>query len=129
MRTMRPIERGAMLLEVLVAFGIASSALVVIGPVIAHALRDLRMAGLELQAASHAESLLAAAEAGATPDLEERSGILDERFRWRLRTSAAGPEAPNVGGLVERTVSLEWKVGTRSHTFVLTTQRLTGGRR
>jgi general secretion pathway protein I len=87
-------ERGFSVLEVLVAFAIAASALVVIFGVASHtADEDARSRDLAT-ATMLAESLYA--ESGVSPyvDTPVRSGTYGDRFQWRVTTFTRSETAP-----------------------------------
>jgi hypothetical protein len=89
-----PGEQGYSLLEVLVAFAIAASALVVIFGVSSRTADGVTRSRDLATATMVAESLYA--ESGVSPYLEMavRSGTYADRFQWRVATFARREAAP-----------------------------------
>ena len=87
-------ERGFSLLEALVAFSIAASALVAIFGVSSHTADEVVRSRDLATATMVAESLYA--ESGASPyvDTAVRTGNYADRFQWRITTFSQGSAAP-----------------------------------
>ena len=120
-----------MLLEVLIAFLIATLALGVIIGASTASLRAAQLAARYDEATVRAQSRLAEAVSGGTLPPGEREGSDGGGYRWRVRvTQAAGetPHAPEAGMAPETlyaiTVWITWRDGPATRDVRLDTERI-----
>lgn len=95
----RKPERGFSLLEVLVAFSILAISLGVLMQIFSGSLRNADITRDQAQAATLAQSLLAAAGVEGKLVAGEHAGVAEDKFRWSVQVSpfaeepAAGEES------------------------------------
>ena len=108
-------QRGFSLLEVLVAFTILALSLGVLMQIFSGSLRNADVTRDQAQAVALAQSLLASAGVEATLVPGERTGVLDDKFRWLLRVSPFVQEPrPGETEAVRSPLPLDlWEVAVR----------------
>lgn len=80
-------QRGFSLLEVLVAFSILALSLGVLMQIFSGSLRNAELSRDQAQAVALAQTLLTSTTAGATLAAGESSGVLQDKFHWRVSTA------------------------------------------
>lgn len=117
-------SRGLTLIEVLVAFVIASLAVVAAMRVFSAGLDGSRLSNDYLTAAMVAEVKLA--EAGISLPLAPslREGLYEDRFAWRLAVARVEPaeERPLMEAFT-LTVTVKWRDGSDTRSFTLSSLR------
>lgn len=111
----RRAERGFSLLEILVAFSILALSLGVLMRIFSGSLRNADVTRDQAQAVALAQSLLAPPGVEDTIVPGQKSGILDDKFRWTLSTAPLAQE-PRQGenGAVIPPMSIDlWEVTAR----------------
>ena len=112
---MQARQRGFSLLEILVAFTILALSLGVLMQIFSGSLRNADVTRDQAQAVALAQSLLASAGVEATLVPGERTGVLDDKFRWLLRVSPFVQEPrPGETEAVRSPLPLDlWEVAVR----------------
>ena len=106
-------QRGFSLLEILVAFSILALSLGVLMQIFSGSLRNADITRDQAQAVALAQTLLASAGVETALAAGERSGSVDDKFRWQLRAAPAAQELrAGASGAVPLTLEL-WEVSVR----------------
>lgn len=127
----RPDMRGFTLLEVLIAFAIATLAISVMIGVAAESLQASKTAARYNEAVVRAQSRMAEAVTGAALLPGEREGDDGGGYRWRVRVTqsagaAARPTDPSAASLTlyAVTVWITWGEGARTRDVRLDTEQV-----
>ena len=116
-------ERGAILLEVLVAFTIMAISITALSRGLSTSAHHHRIATDRLLAASHATSILARIGRDLPLRAPVLRGEIDQRFTWEI-VSAAPSRTPLAWQLVQITVTISWPDGSAKRSLTVTTTRL-----
>jgi len=121
-------EDGFTLIEVLVALAILSVSLATLLGIFMESLERTRQNQDEMAARVLAQSLLAQAEAVASPQLGARTGLTDAGMQWRLDLRGVGQQGPTSGvAMALVTASVYWRGSNGGRSLSYSTLRAIPG--